>query len=124
MRVMVVEDNEIARVTLAELLRYWGYETETACDGLEALGKMPSFHPGVVISDLQMPRMGGRELLEALRGIPDVDCIIITGCDAPEKAGAVTAMGAIDYLEKPVDLERLQTDLQRCACTHRGFRPL
>jgi DNA-binding NtrC family response regulator len=114
-RVMVVEDDEIVRATLAELLQYWGYETATACDGLDALGKMPSFQPGIVISDLQMPRMGGMELLEALRVVPDVDCIIITGCDSRERADAVTALGAIDYLEKPVDLERLRADLQRCA---------
>ncbi len=115
-RVMVVEDGEIERVALAELLRFWGYETETASDGLEALEKMPSFRPGLVISDLQMPGMGGIELLEALRkSHPDVDCIIVTGYGALEKADLVTALGALDYLEKPVDPERLRIDLRKCA---------
>ncbi len=115
-RVLIVEDDEIVRATLAELLRLWGYETETASNGLEALEKTPSFHPRVVISDLQMPRMGGIELLEALRSSrPYVNCIIITGYGTLERSEVVTALGAIDYLEKPVDLERLRADLQRCA---------
>jgi DNA-binding NtrC family response regulator len=113
-RVLIVEDSEIQRTMLAELVRLWGYDTETASDGLEALERMPLFRPRVVISDLQMPRMGGIELLEVLRSrVPDVDCIIVTGYGAPENAEAVTALGAIDYLEKPVDLERLRADLRR-----------
>ncbi len=116
-RVLIVEDSEIQRTTLAELVRLWGYDTETASDGLEALEKMPLFRPRVVISDLQMPRMGGIELLEVLRRrVPEVDCIIVTGYGAFENAEAATALGAaVDYLEKPLDLERLRADLRRLA---------
>jgi DNA-binding NtrC family response regulator len=115
-RVLVVEDSDIQRMTLAELVRRWGYDAETASDGLEALEKMLLFRPSVVISDLQMPRMGGIELLGVLRStVPDVDFIIVTGYGTLEKAEAVTALGAIDYLEKPVDLEKLQADLRRLA---------
>jgi len=115
-RVLIVEDSEIQRTTLADLVRLWGYDTETASDGFEALEKMPSFRPRVIISDLHMPRMGGIELLEVLRSrVPDVDCIIVTGYGTLEKAEAVSALGAVDYLEKPVDLERLRADLQRLA---------
>ena len=115
-RVLIVEDSDIQRTALAELVRRWGYNTETASDGLEALEKMSLFRPGVVISDLDMPRMGGMELLEVLRSrVPDVVCIIVTGYGTLERAGAVTALGAIDCLEKPVDLEKLQADLRRLA---------
>ena len=115
-RVLIVEDSEIQRMLLADLVRLWGYETDTASDGHEALQKMPLFRPRVVISDLQMPRMGGIELLEVLRRrVPDVDCIIVTGYGTFEQAEAATQLGAIDYLEKPVDLERLREDLERLA---------
>lgn len=115
-RVLIVEDSEVQRTTLAGLVRLWGYDTETASDGLEALEKMRWFRPRVVISDLQMPRMGGMELLGALRSrVPDVHCIIVTGYGTFEKAEAATALGAIDYLEKPLDLERLREDLRRPA---------
>lgn len=114
-RVLIVEDNETARNTLAEVLRFWGYETETASDGVEALRKVPSFHPAVVISDLQMPRMGGIELLQALqRSVPSLACFIITGCGTPDRADVVNALRVVDYLDKPVDLERLRDGLQRC----------
>ena len=113
---MIVEDGEIQRTMLADLVRLWGYDTDTASDGLEALEKIPLFRPRVVISDLQMPRMGGLELLEVLRSkVPDIACIILTGYGTLEKAEAVTALGAIDFLEKPVDLERLRADLLRLA---------
>ena len=115
-RVLLVEDSEIQRTMLADLVRLWGYDTETASDGLEALQKIPLFHPRVVISDLQMPRMGGIELLEVLRSkVPDVACIIVTGDGTLETAEAVAALGAIDFLEKPVDPERLRADLLRLA---------
>jgi two-component system response regulator AtoC len=113
---LIVEDSEIQRATLAALVRLWGYEAETASDGLEALEKIPLFRPRVVISDLQMPRMGGIELLQTLRSrVSDAACIIVTGYRSLEKAETVTALGAIDCLEKPVDVERLRADLLRLA---------
>ena len=51
-RVLIVEDSDMQRTKLADLVRLWGYDTETASDGLEALEKMPLFRPRVVISDL------------------------------------------------------------------------
>jgi DNA-binding NtrC family response regulator len=122
-RVLIVEDSEIQRTLLADLVRLWGYDTETASDGLEALEKIPLFRPKVVISDLQMPGMGGIELLKALRSrVSDVACVIVTGHGSLEKAETVTALGAIDCLEKPVDLERLRADLLRLA-TGEGAGP-
>jgi DNA-binding NtrC family response regulator len=114
-RVLVVEDSEVQRTALAELVRLWGYDTEVTSDGLEALKKMLWFRPQIVILDLQVPRVGGIELLEALRNVPDIDCIVLSACGSLEKADAQTVRGAVDYLEKPVDLERLRGDLLRLA---------
>ena len=111
-KVLIVEDSEIQRTTLADLVRLWGYDTETASDGFEALEKIRLSRPRVVISDLQMPRMGGIELLKVLRSsVAGVSCIVVTGYGSLEKATA-TALGATDYLEKPVDLEKLRADLR------------
>ncbi len=66
-RVMIAENYAPLRATLAQLLFSWGYEVETASDGLEALAKTPSFKPMTIIAGLQMPRMGGMELLKAVR---------------------------------------------------------
>ena len=114
-RVLVVEDDRTARDALAELIRIWGYQPETASDGLEALERMRDSHPSVLISDLQMPRMGGVELLKTLETIaPDVSCIVLTSEGSAEEAALARAAGAVDLLEKPVDARRLRRDLQRC----------
>ena len=113
-RIMVVEDDATVRETLAELLEIWGYQAETASDGLDALEKMRSFHPSVVISDLRMPRMGGMQFLRAVRGsFPNVSCIILTGERSAENAVQASTVGAVDLLEKPLDPLRLHLDLQK-----------
>ena len=65
-RVLIVEDEENERTGLAELVSGWGYRTDTAADGVEALEKIPGFAPAIVITDVKMPRMGGMELVERL----------------------------------------------------------
>ena len=68
-RVLVVEDETATRLGLTELIRTWGFTTESAGDGEEALTRITSFRPSIIISDLVMPRMGGLELLRALAEI-------------------------------------------------------
>ena len=63
-KVLIVEDEENERTGLAELVRAWGYETETASDGVEGLQAVEIWNPGIVITDLRMPRMDGMQLLE------------------------------------------------------------
>jgi DNA-binding NtrC family response regulator len=114
-RVIVVDDDAITRGALAQLLQIWGYQPETASDGIEALEKVRSSRPMIVISDLRMPRMGGMEFLRALRsGSPGTHCIIITADGSWEAAAQARTLGVVDLLEKPVDLQRLQFDLKKC----------
>ena len=65
-RVLIVEDEENERTGLAELVSAWGYRTDTAADGVEALERIAAFAPSIVITDVKMPRMGGIELAERL----------------------------------------------------------
>ena len=114
-KVLVVDDDATTRGALAQLLQMWGYQPETASDGMEALEKARSSRPMIVISDLRMPRMGGMEFLSALRcGSPHVRCIIITSDGSWETAAQARRLGAVDLLEKPVDLHRLRVDLKKC----------
>src|SRR5688572_32915028 len=66
-RVLIVEDDPPTRSGLAELVQAWGFQTEEAPDGEEALRRVTTFRPAIIVSDLVMPRMGGFELLRALR---------------------------------------------------------
>ena len=121
-KVLVVEDDRSAREGLAELIRVWGYRPETASDGVEALEKLRDSHPVVLISDLHMPRMGGVELLQAVRTrAPNVSCILLTSERDAEKAAVLRTTGAVDLLEKPVDVRTLRQDLQRCFKRSNGF---
>ena len=115
-KVLVVEDNATVRRALAELIQFWGYSLETASDGLEALSKVSSSPPAVMISDLEMPGMGGLELLKALQNsAPHVNCIIVSAhANAAEEAGLACIAGVVDILEKPVDVQRLRQDLRGC----------
>ena len=61
-KVLVVDDDATTRGALAQLLQMWGYQPETASDGIEALEKARSSCPLIVISDLRMPRMGVDDL--------------------------------------------------------------
>ena len=58
-RVLIVEDEPAARVGLEQLVRSWGFLAESASDGEEALAKVTTFRPAIVITDLVMPRMDG-----------------------------------------------------------------
>ena|SRR5579863_5388821 len=114
-KIMVVEDDVNCRLALAELLRIWGYQPETASNGLEALEKLTATRPVVVISDLQMPGLSGIELIKAVRRTaPQVRCILLTAADNIQKAALVKGLGVVDCLEKPLDPKRLRRDLQKC----------
>ena len=114
-KVMVVDDDATTRGALAQLLQIWGYQPETASDGIEALEKARSSCPMIVISDLRMPRMGGMDFLRALRcASPDVHCIIVTADRSWEAAAQARTLGVVDLLEKPVDVRRLWLDLRKC----------
>jgi CheY-like chemotaxis protein len=70
-RILVVDDEVNARTALAELLSEEGYEVETAADAFKALGKVESFAPDVVLTDLKMPGMDGIELVQRLRALEE-----------------------------------------------------
>lgn len=114
-RVLVVDDETHEREGLATLLRNWGYETETASQGREALEKIPTFNPAVVICDLRMPDMGGMELLRELgHASPSPSFIMLSGQGTIEEAVEATKLGAFNFLEKPLDVKKLQVELRNC----------
>jgi DNA-binding NtrC family response regulator len=115
-RLLIVEDDAAARVGLQQLVTKWGFVVETASDGEEALRKVPGFGPGIVLTDLVMPRMGGLELLRRLRDLGDeVTTVILTAQGTVETAVEAIKDGAYDYLTKPVDLHRLRVMLDKIA---------
>ena len=122
-RVLVVDDEAMLADLLSQALRHEGWETARASDGLDALAKAASFHPDVVILDVQMPRMDGLETLERLRAHdPHMPVLFLTARDAVAdrvsglRAGAdrVSGLraGADDYVTKPFDLDEVAARVQ------------
>src|SRR5436305_6020176 len=115
-KVLIVEDEENARTGLAELVSSWGYRTETAKDGLDALDKVIAWAPTIVVTDLKMPRMDGLELLERLGDQPQqMAVIMLTAQGSIDSAVDAMKMGAYDYIQKPVDPTRLRAILQNAS---------
>jgi two-component system, OmpR family, response regulator len=79
-RVLIVDDEQAARIGLSEIVSAWGYDTQTAGDGVEALAIAAEFNPTAVITDVFMPRLDGFGLLTRLREeYPDTAVILLTG---------------------------------------------
>jgi DNA-binding NtrC family response regulator len=113
-RVLIVEDDPATRSGLAELVQAWGFQTDEAPDGEEALRKVTTFRPAIIVSDLVMPRMGGLDLLRSLKDqLTDITLILLTAQGTVESAVEAIKDGAYDYLTKPVDPQRLQILLSK-----------
>jgi DNA-binding NtrC family response regulator len=113
-RVLIVEDDAAARVGLEQLVKSWGFIAESASDGEEALEKVTSFRPAIVITDMVMPRMDGLALLRALPQVgADVTTLLLTAQGTVETAVEAMKEGAYDYLTKPVDIQRLKILLDK-----------
>lgn len=115
-RVLIVEDEENERTGLAELVQGWGFRTDTAKDGIEAIDKVLTWAPGIVVTDMKMPRMDGLELLQRLaEQAHPVAVILLTAQGSIDIAVDAMKLGAYDFLTKPVDPARLKNILFNAA---------
>ncbi len=109
-KILIVDDEEIARANMAHVLGKEGYEIRTAADGLEALDILASgFAADVVVTDLKMERLDGMELLRRMRRTaPDAAVVMVTGFATVGTAVEALRAGAAHYLGKPVNLTELK----------------
>jgi DNA-binding NtrC family response regulator len=112
--ILIVDDEEDSRAALQTILGTWGYPTDAATDGREALDKAAALRPSLVVTDLMMPDMDGLGLLTALQQeMPRMPVIILTGRASVDTAVGAMRQGAYDYLTKPVDLDRLRLLIEK-----------
>lgn len=113
-RVLVVDDEENLRLVLRTFLRRQGYEVETAENGEEALPMIDGFGPDYVVTDVRMPRMGGMDLLSALRAKgSDATVIVMSAYGSHELALSAIQAGAYDYVSKPFKPEEVLLVLKK-----------
>ncbi len=113
MHILVVDDDQAVRDSLARSLRYSGYEVTTASDGVDALARLSSLRPDAVIMDVMMPRLDGLETTRSLRASGnDVPILVLTARDAVGDRVDGLDAGADDYMAKPFSFDELQARLR------------
>lgn len=106
--ILIIEDDESTRKTLALVLAKKGYATETAGTGKEALERANKQSFDVTLLDIRLPDMDGMELVAPLMELhPDLAVIVITGYASLETALQALKEGAADYITKPLDMEKV-----------------
>ena len=111
-RVLVVDDDPATVELLEDFLVSKGYEVLTASDGAEALRTVKAERPHLLLLDVMMPKMDGLEVLRQVRAIdPTVGVIMVTGVNEEAMGRKAMALGAFDYIVKPLDLPYLEQSL-------------
>ena len=112
-RVLVVDDEEGVREALRQLLEYEEIEVRTADSGAEGMEIYEGFHPHLVLLDVKMAGMDGLETLAKLREQdPQARVVMISGHGTIQTAVEATQLGAYDFLEKPLDTDRILLTLR------------
>ncbi len=116
LKILVADDDRFMRTYISDMIAERGYKVHTSPDGLAALEKLKASAYDVLITDLQMPGMGGLGLLsEVKEKYSRTFVIILTGRGTVETAVQSIKKGAYDYIEKPIENEKLLTLIERIA---------
>jgi two-component system nitrogen regulation response regulator NtrX len=106
--VLVVDDESDIRSSLRMILEYEGYELVEAASGEEALARLESARPDAILLDIKMPRIDGLEVLARIRQAePAVPVVMISGHGTIQTAVEATRLGAFDFMEKPLERDRV-----------------
>ena len=113
-QILLVEDEEIMRITLYDRLMREKWQIDAAVNGREALSRIERTHYHLILSDIRMPGLGGMELLErARRHSPQTDIFMMTAYGSIEDAIACLRNGAADYILKPFEMDDLIIRINR-----------
>jgi len=112
-RLLIVDDDNALRSMLDRDVREWGWDIATAAGGEEALAMLAQHRPDVVLTDVRMPGINGRDLLSEIRARePGVPVILMTAFASIDAAVEAVRAGAHGYLSKPFPLQQLRAALE------------
>lgn len=108
MKILIIEDEKITRISLSDILTKEGFEVYSAEDGEIGINLFNEIKPEIVITDLRLPKKNGLDILkEVLETSPKTKVILITAFATVDTAVAALKLGAYDYLTKPFSPEEL-----------------
>jgi len=110
-RILIVDDNPDSLEILRARLESWGYRTQTASDGEDALEKIDAAPPDLILLDIMMPRLDGMEVARRVKGnpsLPFIPIIMETALATTESKVEGLDSGADDYITKPIDFAELK----------------
>ncbi len=121
--ILIVDDDRGQRTVLQTILKREGYDIETAENGIRALEKIEEKMFDVVVSDMRMAQMSGRDLLhEIKKRDADLPMLIVTAyAEVNDAVDLVAREGAFYYLEKPIRIDVLKKEIKRALEMRRGF---
>jgi len=114
--VLVVDDSPTVRKFVSVSLEMQGFSVTSACDGMDALEKLPRKRYDLVITDLNMPNMDGFALIRSLRENADfkeLPVIILTSLSDQANKEEGTKLGITSYVVKPFSLEKIQYEVSK-----------
>lgn len=114
MRIYIVDDERIIRVSLADELKDAGYEVNEFAHAGQALAQMTEIMPDIIITDLKMPNINGIEFLKRINKInKNIFVVLMTAYSTVSTAVEAMKLGAYDYIEKPFDNEKMLIIIER-----------
>src|SRR3989304_9178255 len=117
--ILIVDDEESIRTSLSGVLKDEGYRISTVVNGEDAIDKVKSDSFDVMLLDIWLPGMDGMEALKQIKVLkPELPVIMISGHGNIETAVKCTKLGAYDFIEKPLSIEKVLLSIER-ALEHR-----
>jgi len=110
-RILVLDDDDVVRAVATDRLTRAGYEVTSAQNLAEARAAIARAYPDAALLDIRLPDGEGTEILKELVADADVPCVMMTAHATVESAVEALKSGAVDYLEKPFSLDRLEATL-------------
>lgn len=122
-RILVIDDEPELLDMLQERLQSWGYHVMTATSGEAGLRAAAAHQPALILLDVVMPQMKGREVCARLKADPHtraIPVIFLTALEMPDHIKAGMELGAEDYLVKPFTADELKERITLCLLRHAG----
>lgn len=120
-KILLVDDEENARIALSRLLTREGYVVEAVDNGYEALEHLRANEVNLIVTDINMPEMDGMTFLrEVNKSFPGSNVIMMTAYGGVESYIEAINLGAFEYINKPVKIDELKSILDRVFSENRG----